>query len=185
MQNWKLQSPKPLKCPHCRQKWDGGFHQHSLPDVDDSSFEMYIEWLYHARIRTSPPDEGGCFDELIQAYEMGILFEDRDFCNAILHAIVEIIEEDDDYPTPADVAMAYAFPDDEDLRELLVDVYMRLFRKKEGIYHAWDILPEPFLQDVFQALMENVPVKDKTETMEALRSNLPPRVSSDASATGS
>jgi hypothetical protein len=175
-----------MKCPHCRQKWDHTLKTtHSLPDVDSFSFEMYTEWLYHARIRTSPPCEGDCFDELIQAYEMGILFENQDFCNAILHAIVEVIEEDDKYPTPENVALAYGFPDDEDLRELLVDVYMRLFRKKEEIYHAWDILPEPFLQDVFQALMEKAPVQDKTETMEALRSNLPPRVSSDESATGS
>ena len=147
---------------------------------------MYIEWLYHARIRTSPPGEGDCFGELIQAYEMGILFENQDFCIAILHAIVEVIEEDDAYPSPADVAMAYGFPDEEySLRELLVDVYMRLFREEDGMFHAWDILPEPFMQDLFEALMKNAPVKDKTETMEALRSNLPPRVPSDESAAGS
>ena len=82
--------------------------------------------------------------------------------------------------------MAYGFPDEEySLRELLVDVYMRLFREEDGIFHAWDILPEPFMQDLFEALMKNAPVKDKTETMEALRSNLPPRVPSDESADGS
>lgn len=117
---------------------------------------------------------------------MGIFFEDQDFCIAILHAIVEVIEEDDDYPSLADVAMAYGFPDDDySLRELLIDVYMRLFHEEDGMFHAWDILPELFMQDLFQALMKNAPVQDKTETMKALRSNLPPRVPSDESAAGS
>lgn len=186
MQNWQLQSPKPLKCPHCRQKWNNSMHRQSLPDVDASIFEMYIEWLYHARIRTSPPGEGDCFGELIQAYEMGILFENQDFCIAILHAIVEVIEEDDAYPSPADVAMAYGFPDEEySLRELLVDVYMRMFGTEQRIWDLWDDLPYAFLQDLMQAFIDNAPVKDKTETMEALRSNLPPRVPSDESADGS
>jgi hypothetical protein len=147
---------------------------------------MYIEWLYHARIRTSPPGEGDCFDEFIEAYRMGMLFENQDFCNAILYAIVEIIGEDGNYPTPADVVKAYDVPDDGVyLRKILVDVYMRLFPKKENIFILWDDYPVAFLQDLLQAHIRNAPVKEMTETMEALRGNLPPRVSSDESATGS
>ena len=147
---------------------------------------MYIEWLYHERIRASPQGEGDCFDELIQAYKMGILFENRDFCNAILHAIVEVIEEDDDFPTPENVVNACAVQDHNyNLRDLLLDVYMRLLPEKESTCDLIYRLPDHFLRDLLQTFVNNSPAKDKTETMEALRSNLPPRVSSDASAIGS
>ena len=105
---WKEQSPIPTKCPHCRYKWNHSLlSTHSLPDVDDRSFEMYVEWLYHARILATPDGEGNCYKELFKAYAVGMRFENKDFCNAILHAIVKVIEEDDDYPAPGDVMTAY------------------------------------------------------------------------------
>lgn len=161
---------------------------HSLPDVNDYSFEMYVEWLYHARILATPAGEGDCYLELIDAYAVGMRFENEDFCNAILHAIVEVIEDDDDYPSEEAVRMAYDKTNGHcGLRDLLVSVYMKLCPGQEDLEFddLWEDLPTLFLRDLFMAFMESAPgVEDRTETTEALRSGLPPPVLSDVRKTG-
>ena len=149
---------------------------------------MYVEWLYHARILATPPEEGNCYSELIDAYAVGMRFENEDFCNAILHAIVEVIEDDEDYPTEDEVTMAYNKTNGHcGLRELLVSVYVKLCPGEEEVKFddMWEKLPEPFRRDLFMALMENAPVlEDRTETTEALRDDIPPPDMSDVRATG-
>lgn len=145
-----------------------------LPDVDERSFDIYVEWLLHSKILASPEDEGHCYEEFVDAYAIGLRFEDQSFCAAILHAFVEVIIDDEDYPNADIVKMAYEeTPGPCSLRKFLVDLYMRLDPETDNPDGLWDKLPAKFLQDLFMAFTRKTPPEERNWTLKGLKKILP------------
>jgi hypothetical protein len=141
--------------------------------------------LYHARILAVPEDEGECFQELVEAYAAGKYLDDKKFCNAILHAMVEVIEEDDECPRASVVARAYELTTDScRLRQFLLDMYLKLGAlHEEDLDTLWNELPGPLVKDLFSAFMKKKAGKEREDRFQALRDCLPAHDLTDESDT--
>ena len=158
LEEWKKTAPNPVKCPLCRSEWEeSSLDTQILPYVDEDTFDMYIEWLYRKKIlATSDEDVDKRCEHLVDAYTAGKYLEDEDFCNAVLHSILEACADANDYPAQRIVEMAYDQTDDTDescaLRELLVDIYKQFGEEAWPSKAALDDAPKEFLHDLCMSL---------------------------------
>lgn len=146
-----------------------------MPSVSESGFEIYVEWLYRARIFA---DDDTCYEHLIEAYVLGTHVADQAFSHAILQCMIEVCVDDDDLPDAEAVKLAYEKTTGPcSMRALLVGLSVR-FKTETGhtMLDAWDDLPDAFLRDFAKALMDEVPAERKIWTLEALVSELLPDV---------
>jgi hypothetical protein len=165
LEEWKRTrtAPSPAKCPLCRREWkEVSLARQNLSNITEHNFELYIEWLYRKRILTAYDEEddeiGDRYEELVEAYKIGEHFEDKGFCSAVLHAIIEACADTYSYPSWPVVETAYKQTSGPcSLRNLLVEIYTKL-GLCEDTESALSNGSTDFLRDLSAALLKKVPV---------------------------
>jgi len=112
-----------------KKKWTGDDDRIlKLPDDEPEDIKVYVAWLYSNRIFTKP--EGEVDKEssvesngLINAYVFGDKIQDSDFKDAIIDAIIEGSEENDDYYINARKIWEYT-PPGALIRRYMLDTFV-------------------------------------------------------------
>lgn len=176
LEEWKRTSPSPVKCPLCRREWkEVSLTRQNLPYTTQHDFEIYIEWLYRKRILTEYDEDGDELDDryeaLVDAYGIGERFEDKGFCNAVLHAIIEACADTGTYPPLYIVRMVYDNTNEPcDLRNLLVEIYIKVVGSGMEMEDTFETSCIDFLRDLSRALFKKIPVDDGDWSLADLKS---------------
>lgn len=132
--------------------------------------------MYRAKILVSDDEADNNFNNLVEAYGVGMYLDDQVFCNAILQSIIEVSIDEDEYPSTSIVDLAYGSTDGPcSLNDLLVGLFTRSEDDEGGSrLDDWGELPAEFLYDCATTLMRQVPVVKKEWTLDALTADLLP-----------
>ncbi|KAH6637385.1 hypothetical protein C7974DRAFT_450262, partial [Boeremia exigua] len=127
MTGWIQRATAAATCPLCRHDWvQVSDRTLDMTDISERGFEIYVEWLYYAKIPIETDGLDECWKDLIEAYFLGIKLQDLDFCIAILQSIKEVGVDENDFPGPEAVKLAYDKTCEPcPLRYVLVSMYMR------------------------------------------------------------
>jgi len=112
--------------------------QFGLPDEEDSSFRVFIGWLYSGIIAT--PNEEKDLGDLFELYFMGEKWQCTGLVKTVLDYVRTFYRKTDSYPSLRRVQYIYANTDvDSPMRQLLVGSISRmLMLGKDGMPAHWE-----------------------------------------------
>lgn len=150
---------KKLECPLCRTTWVKHTTRiYPYPDLDESSFAIYCEWVYSSHVAVGNALDGDEIEssnhyQLVSAYLLGIRLEDRKFCTAILDSFLELDIDNGSYPGSGAVQAAYKNTEGPCvLRHFLVDLYVAADDGDWFEEQNWEDYPAEFMKDLTIAL---------------------------------
>ncbi|KAK4497506.1 hypothetical protein PRZ48_011957 [Zasmidium cellare] len=130
------------------------------------NFGLYVNWLYTGLLCTIDESLVGYdneYDELIESYILGIKLKDSTFCNAVISAIFEKVEDEEYGGLPRDEDLDLAFTPkpgiSEDnlspMRDALVEVFARApDSHKVDMVIKQKRLNRDFVRDLVKRLLE-------------------------------
>lgn len=112
-------------------------HSLNLPDEEDSSFRLFVGWLYSEAVPI--PREEKDLSNLFDLYLMGEKWEIRGLVQTTLEAVRNFYKSTDTYPALRRVQYVYANTEIESpMRQLLIQSIARFFVLGEGMPPVWD-----------------------------------------------
>ena len=84
----------------------------TLPEDDESTFELFVEWLYHQRYHLPPPPKADVKgkDRFMQPFQLYVLADKygiRRLKNLIVSQLFTAFKQDSDSPTGVSIVYAY------------------------------------------------------------------------------
>lgn len=141
-----------------------GLHP-ALETADPAEFNLYINWLTQGTLTTKTQNTQEEYQILFKLYLLSELFQDPEFRDAVLDAIITKFNQSND-PTndaflPGDIVLTsiYCWDQLRRLRDLVVLMYLRR-ADRNFINSKRGELPAGFLEDLVGALYENPGPKD-------------------------
>jgi hypothetical protein len=132
---------------------------HTCPELDESSFSIYCEWIYSRQVAVGNALDGDEIEsaskyyQLVNAYLLGICLEDSKFCTAILDSFLELDVDNGSYPGSGPVQTAYKNTEGPCvLRRFLVDLYVIADDGDWFEEQNWEDYPMEFMKDLTIAL---------------------------------
>ncbi|KAF1977059.1 hypothetical protein BU23DRAFT_565213 [Bimuria novae-zelandiae CBS 107.79] len=178
IEDWQKQQFRTDRCPLCRRKWKNILRDttHAFLELAEEDFEKYREWLYSGTITSNCTDINEDFKPWVSAYLLSLKIQDCKFGTAVLHAMLEMYQDNQVYPDQDAIALAYnadAAGDQLDglyrLRRFLVDTYVAVAKAFWFEDEDWTTYPHEFLRDLAVAMFSKHPGKNnwKLETWKA------------------
>lgn len=139
-------------------------------DLDSDAFHNYYKWLYHRTIPLqedeTPVDDaqraGEECGDLLNAYLLGAQVQDKSFRTASLQALLEVIKENDVYPSPFHIRKVYRKTKPPSrIRKFLVEVHVS-FGEYNWIQEDWEQYLAGFLADLSISLLRIRNVAENT-----------------------
>jgi len=178
IEEWKARAAEgeATTCPLCRQEWaqHRDFHGHLFSTINADAFETYFEWLYrsHIAVDDTGPDSSVVWD-LFDAYLLGSRLEDWQFCSALLHAIIDFLVINDEYPDEKLVQHIYEKTSGPcPIRCFLVGLLVHLDQTDWLEEDTWAELPAEFLRDMTLALLKRNPPGEESWNEATLKARL-------------
>jgi hypothetical protein len=155
-----------VTCPLCRMEWNHPQNDHitRCPDLNAEALEVYHEFIYYHRISIGEDafqdgDAQAKFynlsELLLCSFELGKKLEDRKYCNAVLEAWLESMDDMDCFPSPGLVAIAYEHSNDSDpIRSVLIDIFSNISDESWFTAEKRAEYPMEFTWDLAMALLK-------------------------------
>lgn len=126
-----------------------------MPKVDAGAFAVYVDWLFdlpHVRV---PREQGRMLRALIRAYQLGVDFQEPEFCKDVLKFILRDCVDANVHPGWRDISIAYEITSSDPsspLRKFLVRIYMQLENLEKVLDEKWERYPDGFQRDLMREL---------------------------------